>query len=153
MLTRLVVKWLNAGVMNGRQLTYPDKGTPQGGVISPLLANIYLDEVVDKWWVETILTRLNGRGQLVRYADDMVMLFERKADAERMMVALPRRFGRYGLELHPEKTRMVYFESPAKEAATPQLPLVQRKCFQEKRIWFTVSLWCVRMDRLMRRDG
>lgn len=111
---RLVGKWLNAGVTKGREVSYPVKGTPQGGVISPLLANIYLDEVVDKWWVHTIEPRLYGRAVMVRYADDMVMVFERKRDAERMVKALPKRFARYGLAVHPEKTRMLPFEPPDK---------------------------------------
>ena len=125
---RLVGKWLNAGVMCNQELVYPDKGTPQGGVISPILANIYLDEVVDKWWSQTIVPRLTGRGIMVRYADDntprdsgkdKVMLLEHRRDARRMMRVLPKRFGRYGLELHPEKTRMLRFEPPNKRGHYP----------------------------------
>lgn len=124
---RLVGKWLNAGVMINQELEYPDKGTPQGGVISPLLANIYLDEVVDKWWRHTVAPRLHDRAVMVRYADDMVMVFERRRDAERMMASLPKRFARFGLELHPEKTRLVPFEPPNKRKAwddddTPEPP-------------------------------
>ena len=69
-ITRLVGKWLNAGVMERGELSYPNSGTPQGGVISPLLANIYLHHVLDRWWNEAIRPRLLGKGALVRYADD-----------------------------------------------------------------------------------
>jgi len=109
-ITRLVGKWLNAGVMERGELSYPDSGTPQGGVISPLLANIYLHHVLDRWWNEAIRPRLLGKGALVRYADDFVMVFEHKRDAERMMSVLSKRFGKYGLQLHPDKTRMLEFK-------------------------------------------
>jgi group II intron reverse transcriptase/maturase len=110
--TRLVGKWLNAGVMESGQLSYSDAGTPQGGVISPLLANIYLHEVLDLWFHEQVIPRLNGRAFLVRYADDVVMCFEREDDAHRVMDVLPKRLGRYCLSLHPEKTRLVEFRRP-----------------------------------------
>jgi RNA-directed DNA polymerase len=106
---RLIGKWLNAGVLEGLELSYPGVGTPQGGVISPLLANIFLNEVVDTWFVRDVLPRLVGRGRLVRYADDMVFVLEREDDARRVFDVLPKRFGKYGLTLHPEKTRLVKF--------------------------------------------
>jgi len=109
---RLIGKWLNAGVMEGLVLSRAESGTPQGGVISPLLANIYLHEVLDEWFVHTVQPRLAGRAELVRYADDFVIIFERKADAERMLDVLPKRFGKYGLTLHPTKTRLVPFRRP-----------------------------------------
>jgi group II intron reverse transcriptase/maturase len=108
-LLRLIGKWLNAGVLEGMTLEYPDEGTPQGGVISPLLANIYLHEVLDEWFVRDVCPRLHGRAALVRYADDFVFIFEQKEDATRILDVLPKRFGKYGLELHPDKTRMVEF--------------------------------------------
>jgi group II intron reverse transcriptase/maturase len=111
-LCRLVGKWLNAGVMEEGCVYYPDAGTPQGGVISPLLANIYLHEVLDKWFYEQVRPRLHGRAYLVRFADDFVMLFEREDDARRVLDVLPKRFGKYGLRLHPEKTRLVEFRPP-----------------------------------------
>jgi RNA-directed DNA polymerase len=113
-LLRLIGKWLNAGVLEGLDLSYPDEGTPQGGVISPLLANIYLHEVVDEWFVRDVRPNLVGDAAMVRFADDVVVLFERKRDAERFLNALPKRFGKYGLELHPDKTRLVPFRSPAR---------------------------------------
>ena len=109
---RLIGKWLNAGVMEGLELSHPEAGTPQGGVISPLLANIYLHEVIDEWFVRGVQPRLEGFGVLIRYADDLVFLFSRKVDAERMLAALPKRFGKYGLQLHPDKTRLVPFHRP-----------------------------------------
>jgi len=111
-LLRLIGKWLAAGVLEDGRVSYPKTGTPQGGVISPLLANIYLHEVLDKWFEGAVKPRLRGRAFLVRYADDFVMGFECEADARRVLAALPKRFGRYGLALHPEKTRLVPFGRP-----------------------------------------
>jgi RNA-directed DNA polymerase len=113
-LLRLIGKWLNAGVLEGLELSYPGIGTPQGGVISPLLANVFLHEVVDTWFARDVVPRLSGRAQLVRYADDMVFVFERRDDAERVFEVLPKRFGKYGLTLHPEKTRGVTFLRPSR---------------------------------------
>jgi group II intron reverse transcriptase/maturase len=109
---RLIGKWLNAGVMEGLVLSHPKSGTPQGGVISPLLANIYLHEVLDDWFVRDVQPRLKGRAVLARYADDFVFVFARKDDAERVFEVLPKRFGKYGLTLHPNKTRLVPFHRP-----------------------------------------
>lgn len=111
-LRRLVGKWLNAGVLEDGRLTFPDEGTPQGGVISPLLANIYLHEVLDRWFVEAVKPRLRGAAFLIRYADDFVICFAREEDARRVLAVLPRRFERYGLRLHPDKTRLLPFGSP-----------------------------------------
>lgn len=111
-LLRLIGKWLNAGVMEAGELSYPDAGTPQGGVISPLLANVYLHEVLDKWFAEEVMPRLQGRAHLVRYADDFVVVFSCEDDARRFMDVLPKRFAKYGLTLHPEKTRLVEFRRP-----------------------------------------
>lgn len=111
-LLRLIGKWLNAGVLEGRVLSYPDEGTPQGGVISPLLANIYLHEVLDEWFVRDVRPALHGRAELFRYADDFVVLFLNKQDAKRFLDVLPKRFGKYGLALHPGKTRLVPFRRP-----------------------------------------
>ena len=111
-LLRLIGKWLNAGVLEGLDLSFPAEGTPQGGVISPLLANVYLHEVLDEWFVKDVRPRLKGRAVLVRYADDFVFLFEQHDDAKRVFDVLPKRFGRYGLTLHPDKTRLVPFRRP-----------------------------------------
>lgn len=111
-LLRLIGKWLNAGILEGLVLSRPDEGTPQGGVISPLLANIYLHEVLDEWFVRDVRPNLAGEAAMVRFADDVAVLFARKRDAERFLEALPKRFGKYGLTLHPGKTRMVPFQRP-----------------------------------------
>jgi group II intron reverse transcriptase/maturase len=112
---RLIGKWLNAGVMEGAMLSHPESGTPQGGVISPLLANIYLHEVLDEWFVRKVRPLLQGRAVLVRYADDFVFVFAQKMDAERVLKVLPKRFGKYGLTLHPDKTRLVPFRRPDRD--------------------------------------
>jgi RNA-directed DNA polymerase len=111
-LLRLIGKWLNAGVVEGLDLSYSDEGTPQGGVISPLLANIYLHTVFDEWFVREIGPQLSGRAVAVRFADDVAVLFERKSDAVQFLRDLPLRFARFGLALHPEKTRLVVFRRP-----------------------------------------
>lgn len=111
-LLRLISKWLKAGVLENGAVTYPDTGTPQGGVISPLLANIYLHEVLDVWFEREVKPRLKDRAALFRYADDAVMLFSCEADARRVMKVLPKRFGKYGLTLHPDKTKLVEFRRP-----------------------------------------
>ena len=83
-----------------------------GGVISPLLANIYLHDVLDEWFVREVLPALAGHAEMFRFADDFVVLFESKLDAERFLAVLPKRFGKYGLTLHPDKTRLVPFRRP-----------------------------------------
>ena len=112
-LRRMIDKWLKAGVLEEGAVHYPEGGTPQGGVISPLLANIYLHHVLDTWFEEVAKPRLRGEAFLVRYADDFVMVCAMKSDAEKLMNVLPKRFGKYGLKLHPEKTRLVRFTEPA----------------------------------------
>jgi group II intron reverse transcriptase/maturase len=112
-LRRTIDKWLKAGVLEEQRVSYPDLGSPQGGVISPLLANIYLHEVLDVWFEDTVKPRMKGRCFLVRYADDAVIVFEKESDARRVMEVLPERFGKYGLTLHPEKTRLVPFPRPS----------------------------------------
>jgi RNA-directed DNA polymerase len=109
---RSVDKWLKAGVMEEGNLRHPDTGTPQGGVISPLLANIYLHEVLDVWFATAVKPRLSGAAFLIRYVDDFVLVFQLESDARRVLEVLPKRFGRYGLDLHPDKTRLVHFEPP-----------------------------------------
>jgi RNA-directed DNA polymerase len=111
---RIIGKWLNAGVMEDGAVWYPEEGTPQGGVVSPLLSNLYLHEVLDTWFERIVKPRLKGRAFLVRYADDAVLGFECEADARRVLAVLPQRFGRFGLTLHPEKTRLVDFRRPGR---------------------------------------
>jgi group II intron reverse transcriptase/maturase len=111
-LLRLVDKWLAAGVLEDGSITYPDAGSPQGGVVSPILANIYMHEVLDVWFDREVKPRLSGQAQLIRYADDAVLHFACERDAHRVMAVLPKRFGKYGLTLHPEKTRLIEFRRP-----------------------------------------
>lgn len=116
---RLLGKWLNAGVLEGGVVTRSDQGTVQGGVISPLLANIYLHEVLDKWWSREVQPRLRGKAFLVRYADDFVCVFRDAEDARRVQEVLPKRFAKYGLTLHPTKTRLVDFRDPKRGESKP----------------------------------
>ena len=118
---RLIGKWLNAGVLEGQVLTHPGVGTPQGGVISPLLANLFLHDVVDEWFVRDVQPRLSGRSLLVRYADDMIFAFKREQDARRVLAVLAKRFAKYGLTLHPEKTRLVELERPPRGPDGPRV--------------------------------
>jgi RNA-directed DNA polymerase len=111
-IVRLIGKWLNAGVLDGGVLTHPDEGTPQGGVISPLLANVFLHYVLDEWFMKEVLPRLKGKAFLVRYADDFVIGTAREDDARRILEVLPKRMSKYGLTVHPEKTRLVRFTPP-----------------------------------------
>ncbi len=109
---RLIDKWLKAGVWESGACSYPETGTVQGGVISPLLSNIYLDTVLDKWFVQQVKPLLKGPAFLVRYCDDFVIGCKYKEDADRVMRVLPKRFARFGLTLHEEKTRLVDFTRP-----------------------------------------
>lgn len=111
-LLRLIGKWLKAGVMEDGAVTYPEAGSPQGGVISPVLSNVYLHEVLDAWFERDVKPRLTGEAFLVRYADDAVLGFAHEADARRVLAVLPKRFGKYGLRLHPKKTRLIEFRRP-----------------------------------------
>ena len=111
-LLRLIGKWLKAGVMEDGSVSYPDSGSPQGGVASPLLANVYLHYVLDIWFERDVCPRLTGQAHLIRYADDFVIVFTDESDARRVMEVLPKRFSKYGLTLHPEKTRLIAFNRP-----------------------------------------
>ena len=119
-LRRAIDKWLAAGVLELGVLTHSDVGTPQGGVISPLLANIYLHEVLDKWFESEVKPRLGSRAQLIRYADDFVIVFSAKDDAMRVWDVLPKRFEKYGLTLHPTKTRIIEFLRPPRDGKPPR---------------------------------
>lgn len=115
-LNRLIGKWLKAGVMEEGNVSYPEAGSPQGGVISPLAANVYLHHVLDTWFRQEVQPRLSGRAHLIRYADDFVILFTHEEDARRVLEVLPKRFGKYGLAIHPDKTRLVPFHCPPSKA-------------------------------------
>lgn len=113
---RLIGKWLKAGVLEGEEIINPETGTPQGGVISPLLANICLHYILDEWYAEEVRPRLKGKSFLLRYADDFVIGCEREDDARRIMEVLPKRMQRFGLTLNTDKTRIVSFAMPLGES-------------------------------------
>jgi group II intron reverse transcriptase/maturase len=106
---RLIQKWLRAGVLEEGKLTVSEEGTPQGGSASPLLANVYLHYVFDLWTQRWRRQTAGGEMLVVRFADDIVVGFQRKADAERFQRELKERMGKFHLELHPEKTRLMEF--------------------------------------------
>ncbi len=106
---RLIQKWLNAGVMEEGKLTHPEVGTPQGGSVSPLLANVYLHYVLDLWAQQWRQKQRSGDVIIVRYADDFIVGFQLQSDAERFLSELRERLAKFGLELHPDKTRLIEF--------------------------------------------
>lgn len=111
---RTIDKWLKAGVLEDGRVWRSAEGTPQGGVLSPLLANVYLHEVLDKWFAKEVLPRMRGRAFMIRFADDAVLVFKREDDARRVREVLPKRFGKHALELNSEKTRLVRFQQPGR---------------------------------------
>jgi group II intron reverse transcriptase/maturase len=115
---RMIDKWLNAGVLEEGLLHFAIEGTPQGGVISPILSNIFLHHVLDVWFEKEVRPRLSGEASLVRFADDFVMTFETYHDAQRVLEVLGKRLGRYGLTLHPDKTRFIDFR-PDRRGGAP----------------------------------
>jgi RNA-directed DNA polymerase len=106
---RLIGKWINVGVIDDGRLQVTETGTGQGQIISPLLANIYLHYVLDEWFENVVKPRLKGEAYEIRYADDFILCFQFREDAEKVMDVLAKRFGKYGLTLHPEKTRLMEF--------------------------------------------
>jgi RNA-directed DNA polymerase len=115
---RLIRKWINIGVIDDGRLLISETGTGQGQIISPLLANVYLHFVLDEWIEREVTTRLRGKVFEIRYADDAVLCFQYREDAEKVLEILPKRFARYGLTLHPEKTRLVPFGREALDRAS-----------------------------------
>lgn len=113
-LRRVIHKWLKAGVLEEGVVRHPELGTPQGGVVSPILANVYLHEAIDQWFERDVKPRLRGSASLVRYADDFVMVFEQEEDARRVFAVLAKRLEKFGLRLHPTKTRLFHFLPPPK---------------------------------------
>ncbi len=167
---RHIGKWLNAGVLEETKLWHPEMGTPQGGVISPILANIYLHDVLDVWFEREVKPRLKGQAFIIRYADDAVLGFSLEEDARRVLEVLPKRFAKYGLALHPEKTQLVRFTPKQHDddddpgtfdflgfthywgKSRKDKPLIKRKTAGKrlKRSLVRISQWCRthRHDRL-----
>jgi group II intron reverse transcriptase/maturase len=108
----LIGKCLHVGVLDGVELSTPETGTAQGSVLSPLLGNVYLHTVLDLWFETEVKPRLRGRATLIRYCDDFVIGFEHEDDARRVGAVLGQRLGRFGLTLHPDKTRLLPFRRP-----------------------------------------
>ena len=108
-IVRLIKKWLKAGVMEEGRWTETEQGTPQGSVISPILANVYLHYVLDLWVDQWRRKKAEGEVIIIRYADDAVLGFQYRADAEQFLQELRERLAKFGLELHPEKTRLIEF--------------------------------------------
>ena len=121
-LLRLIDKWLKAGVMEDGNVSYPDSGSPQGGVISPLISNVFLHYVLDQWFEQEVTPRLRSHAFLIRYADDFVIGFRDHRDAQRVMEVIPKRFGKYGLTVHPTKTKLVRFFPPSTRKDRSRLP-------------------------------
>lgn len=119
---RLIAKCLHVGVLEGEEFSTPETGTAQGSILSPLLGNIYLHYALDEWFDREVQPRLRGRACLGRYADDFVIGFEHQEDAERVMAVLPQRMQRYGLTLHPDKTRLLDFRRPPAEQQSGKGP-------------------------------
>jgi RNA-directed DNA polymerase len=117
---RLIRKWIQVGVIEEGRLLVSETGTGQGQTISPLLANIYLHYVLDAWFENEVKPRLRGAAHEIRFADDAVLCFQYKEDAEKVMEVLPKRFAKYGLTIHPEKTRLLEFGRYAEEKAKRQ---------------------------------
>ncbi|MCP4364708.1 MAG: group II intron reverse transcriptase/maturase [Planctomycetes bacterium] len=116
---RLIGKWLKAGVREGTQIEYPETGTVQGGVISPLMSNIYLHKVLDEWFIKEVEPRMLSSVRIFRFADDFIIICKSKEDADRIMDVLPKRFERFGLTIHPEKTKQLDFNPPKASGGKP----------------------------------
>lgn len=111
-LLHLIDLWLESGIIDGKSFHINDLGTPQGNIISPLLCNIYLHYVLDQWLNEVVSPLLKGRIFLVRYADDFIIGLSSKEDAQKVMQTLPKRMDKYGLTIHPEKSKLLHFSPP-----------------------------------------
>src|SRR5256712_9038350 len=120
-IVRLIGTWLRAGVWEEGVLNHPETGVVQGGTLAPVLANIFLQQVLDAWFEHEVQPRLKGRSFLSRFADDFVIGCELEADARKIMAVLPKRVARYGLTIHPTKTALIAFRKPAGHSgATPR---------------------------------
>jgi RNA-directed DNA polymerase len=145
---RLIGKWINVGVIEDGRLLASETGTGQGQIISPLLANIYLHHVLDVWFEEEVKPRLKGQAYEIRYADDAILCFQYREDALKVLRVLPKRFAKFGLTLHPEKTRLEEFgrrtlaqaERTGRKLATFDFLGFTHKCARSRKGKFTVHV-------------
>jgi retron-type reverse transcriptase len=142
----MIDKWLKAGVLEDGLLRHATEGSPQGGVISPGLSNIFLHHVLDEWFEFEVRPRLKGRCTLIRFADDAVMAFEDFLDAKRILGVLGKRLARYGLTLHPDKTRFVDFRTTDQMGLTIRKRMVPRSFSSASPTYGVgrgqVRMWC-----------
>ena len=148
---RLIRKWIHVGVIEDGRLLVTQTGTGQGQVISPLLANIYLHYVLDEWFEHEVKPRLRGQAAEIRYADDFILCFQYREDAERVLRVLSQRFAKFGLTLHPEKTRLLAFgrsvlptQPGAPGAATFDFLGFTHVCTRTRRGQFTIHVRTMR---------
>jgi len=106
---RLIQKWIKVGAIDNGKLLVSETGTGQGQPISPLLANVYLHHALDLWFEDVVKPRLKGEAYEIRFADDAILCFQHKEDADKVLEVLPKRLEKFGLTLHPEKTRLIEF--------------------------------------------
>jgi RNA-directed DNA polymerase len=121
-LMRLIGKCLHVGVLDGETVVEPELGTAQGSVLSPVLGNVYLHYALDLWFETEVKPRLQGKATLIRYWDDFIIGFEREDDARRVVAVLDKRLERFGLALHPDKTRLLPFWRPPKSQQSGKGP-------------------------------
>lgn len=150
---RLIRKWIHIGVIDDGRLLVAETGTGQGQVISPLLANVYLHYVLDEWFENVVKPRLKGEAYEIRFADDFILCFQYREDAERVLEVLTQRFGKYGLKLHPDKTRLMEFGRHAltkserkggKAPATFDFLGFTHICARSRRGYFTIHVRTMR---------
>lgn len=150
---RLIGKWIKVGVIEDGRLLVAETGTGQGQVISPLLSNIYLHYVLDEWFETVVKPRLKGEAYEIRFADDFILCFQYREDAEKVLDVLKKRFAKYGLTLHPEKTRLIEFgkkalakseEAGGRKPATFDFLGFTHMCKRSRRGYFTIHVRTMR---------
>jgi RNA-directed DNA polymerase len=154
-LLRLIGKCLHVGVLDGEAFVEPELGTAQGSVLSPLLGNVYLHYVLDWWFATEVKPRLQGKATLIRYCDDFIIGFEREDDARRVIAVLGKRLGRFGLALHPDKTRLLPFGRPPQAQQSGKGPatfdFVGFTCYWVRSHTGHWRMWCKTRRASLRR--